>query len=571
MNSSQRHKIISNKYADLIINRNESPHLMDIFPDTTVNDINQDLTILHFPVENINSSSISTLGYHTIPVCYGLLSIEDTTYWQPDFGQQPSTSDLQGSGVLIGLVDTGIDYQHQAFMNEDNTTRIVSIWDQSIESENYPSDFFYGTEYSRDQINEALANPHPLSLVPSTDTIGHGTMIAGVAAGTPDAAYNFSGTAPLADLVVVKLKEAKDYLKEFYVIPKEANSYQQTDIIMGIKYLEQVAQNLNRPLVILIALGSNKSDHAGRSFLSRYINELANSTGRALVIAAGNEGNRELHYYGDITPAHGEENVYLDVTSSEYGFTLQFWGSSPNYFWLDIYAPNGDFLSRLPPIHLNNVIIEYGDSIIITDTLLDEPYSTEQFIIMRFYYPLPGTWRFLVTAFTADIPRQFHMWLPLHNYDPEGTKFQNSNTYTTITDPANIEKLISVTAYDTANNNLYFNASRGFTLYNRPKPDIAAPGVNMICPYLGNQYVLSTATSLAAAYTAGVIATLLEWGIVENNIPNLNNMILLHALLLTAKRQPDLSYPNPDFGYGILSTDNIFNVLAQYSNNPIES
>jgi len=160
------------------------------------------------------------------------------------------------------------------------------------------------------------------------------------------------------------------------------------------------------------------------------------------------------------------------------------------------------------------------------------------------------------------------MWLPLHNYDPEGTRFAAPNTYTTITDPGNSEKIICITAYDPYDNTLYFNASRGFTLYNRPKPDIAAPGVNIICPYLNNEFVLSTATSLAAAYTAGVIAALLQWGIVEGNAPNLNNMILLHALLLTAKRQPGITYPNPDFGYGILSTENILDILEQYKITP---
>ncbi len=146
---------------------------------------------------------------------------------------------MQGEGVIIGFIDTGIDYQHSAFLKDDKTTRILSIWDQSIDSSNHPSGFLYGTEYKSEEINDALKNEDPLSIVPSTDLIGHGTMIAGVAAGSPAPEYEFSGTAPKADLLIVKLKEAKTYLKDFYVIPRLANAYQETDILLGIKYLEQ--------------------------------------------------------------------------------------------------------------------------------------------------------------------------------------------------------------------------------------------------------------------------------------------------------------------------------------------
>ncbi|MDF2803459.1 MAG: hypothetical protein K0S61_3362 [Anaerocolumna sp.] len=565
MNESQRYKITSEDYADLIIDKNESSHLIHIFPDTTVNEVTVDFSFLHFPVSNMDESSISILGYHTIPTCYGLLSLGEVKYLQQGFTSSSFPTILQGKGVLIGFIDTGIDYQNKVFLKEDNTTRIISIWDQTIDTENYPADFFYGTEYSSEEINDALRNKDPLSIVPSTDYIGHGTMIAGVAAGSPAPEYNFSGTASKSDLVVVKLKEAKAYLKDFYVIPQDAHSYQQTDVIMGINYLEQMADRLNRPLVIVLALGTNKSDHASRSFLNRYINESSSKPGRALVMAAGNEGNRGLHFYGDVTNENIEEEVYLEIAEDDPGFTLQFWGSSPNYFWVDVFSPEGELLSRLPPIHQNNVTIKYRNSTIITDTLLDEPYSSEQFIIMRFFHPEPGTWKFLVTAYSKDIPKHFHLWLPIHNYVKEGTKFINSNTYTTITDPANNEKMICITAYDPTDQTLYYNASRGFTLTNHPKPDIAAPGVNLVCPYLNNQFVISTATSLAAAYTAGVIADILEWGIVEGNIPNLNNIILLHTLLLTAQRNSDMTYPNPDFGFGTLNTQNILNVLEQYS------
>lgn len=564
MDQSQLFKITSEDYADLIINKNESSHLIDIFPNMTINEVTSDISILHFPVAYMNDSSISLLGYHTIPSCYGLLTADHVKGFQQNFTSNSLQTDLQGKGVIIGFIDTGIDYQHSAFLKDDKTTRILSIWDQSIDSSNHPSGFLYGTEYKSEEINDALKNEDPLSIVPSTDLIGHGTMIAGVAAGSPAPEFEFSGTAPKADLLIVKLKEAKTYLKDFYVIPRLANAYQETDILLGIKYLEQEAERLNRPLVIVIALGTNDSDHIGRSFLGRYINELAYKTGRALVAAAGNEGNRGLHYYGNITIMNRTEEVYMEIARDDPGFTLQFWGAPPNYFWVDIYSPEGDLLSRLPPIHQNTVTIHYKDATIITDTLLDDPYSTEQFLILRFFNPPSGSWKFHVTTYSEDIPGEFHMWLPLHNFSVVETKFINPNTYTTITDPANNEKLITITAYDPADNSLYYNASRGFTLTNQPKPNIAAPGVNVICPYLNNQFIMSTATSLAASYTAGIIADIFEWGIVEGNIPNLNNIILQHTLLLTAERTNDMTYPNKDFGYGTLNTDKLLDVLEQY-------
>jgi subtilisin family serine protease len=564
MTETERNRIISNDYADLIIGYMENTGLLQNFQNSIADIVDDTLTILHFPVENMTPNSISRFSYQAIPLLYGLLSSDNINPCQ--FTRLPPlfTSDYTGKGVLIGFIDTGIDYRHPAFLTAANQTRIVSIWDQSINSGNPPGGFNYGTEYTREQINLALTDTEPYQIVPSKDEIGHGTMIAGMAAGSPSPETNFSSTSMDAELIVVKLKEAKTYLKDFFVIPRASICYQENDIIMGIKYLNEVAIRENKPLVICFGLGTNKSDHAGNRPMSRYLASISRIYGRAVVVAAGNEGNRDCHYFGSLPANLTFDDVSMQVGDGEAGFTIQFWGTSPNYFWVDLFAPNGDFLARVPPIHNNTTIIEYEDTSIVVDTILDAPYSTEQFIILRFQKPIPGIWRFYVFGAAGDLPMKFHMWLPLHQFITPETIFLRSDNNTTVTDPGNNENLICMTAFDSRNDTLYYNAGLGFTVTNYPKPDLAAPGVNMVVPFPEYQYTISTGSSLSAAYAAGVIADLFQWGITEGNLTYMNNQLIKNVLTQSAIRRPELTYPNPEWGYGILAPERIITALTRY-------
>lgn len=555
MTEAERYTITSYDYADLLAEYGDGIDLLSAYPNSTVNYINDIYAVVHLPVENITQSSISVFGYYSIPSCLGLETSAENLPYLTYNSPTPFSTDLnlKGKGVLVGFLDTGIDYRNPVFRNKDGTTRIVSIWDQTIYSENgYPKDLYYGTEYLMDTINEALRSSDPLSIVPSQDTIGHGTMLAGLCAGTPNEEYAFSGIATESEFVVVKLKEAKPYLREFFEIPQTAVCYQENDVIMAVKYLDNMATKLGRPLVICVGIGTSQSDHTGNRIITRFLSSIATNYGRAIITSAGNEGNRGTHYYGDISPPATYDDVELNVDSNEPGFTLQFWGTSPNRFWIDIFTPAGEFLSRVPPISGQTIILSYYDSNIIIDSQIKGPVTNEQFIIMRFNSPMAGIWHFYVYGAAGDLPMQFHFWLPIHNFINKNTVFSLPNNYTTITAPGNSMNLITATAYNPSNLTLYYYDSKGFTVTNYPKPDITAPGVNLLCPFLDNTFANGTGTSLSASYTAGIVATLLEWGVVNNNLPQMNNLLLKKVITQSAIRKPTLEYPNPDWGYGII-------------------
>ena len=568
MNAEERYRIISNEYADLIIDYNNELNSYNVLPNISVNRIDANYAVAHIPVSNMTPDSIYRFNYSAIPSCFGLMSdpsflssSSSDSYEITQVGDK-SDSELRGQGVLVGFVDTGIDYMNQVFKHEDNSSRIISIWDQTIDSEtNYPEDFYYGTEFVQEQINLALQSDNPLDIVPSTDDIGHGTMMAGIAAGFQVEEDGYIGIAPDAEFVIVKLKSAKPYLKEFFLIPEEAVCYQENDIMFGVNYLLKVARKLNRPIAICIGVGSSQGAHSGRGKSSSYINLVGSRVGTAIVVAAGNEGNVGHHYYGEIKSSVGYENVELNVGENERGFTLEFWGNAPNTFVMDLFAPNGEYVSRIPAFveRTKTILITYQETSIIVDNQMQEQVTGDQLIIFRFQNPMAGVWLFQIYG-TGNLLSKFHIWLPIQEFITKDTLFLNPDPYTTITAPGNVSLAITITAYDHINQSLYDYASLGYTVLNVVKPDLAAPGVNLYCPTVGNQFVRRSGSSLAAAYTTGVVAMLFEWGIIRENLIPMNSVVVKRMLVNGAKRNPQITYPNREVGYGILDISSTLNL-----------
>lgn len=566
MTETERNRIISEEYADLIVDYTYNYDKLKDLEDSTLNPINSLYSVIHVPVALFGVDSISRFGYYTIPSCYGLLSneVNKTTVLNTAVGKLEELNSLNptGRGVLIGFIDTGIDYTHPAFLDTRNHTRIASIWDQTIQSEaTTMSSLNFGTEYSRIQINEALRSPNPFDIVPSKDEIGHGTMLAGFAAGSANPLRNFVGTAPGAELAVVKLKEAKSFIKDFYEIPKEATCYQENDIILGIKYLDQVARTLSKPLIICLGVGASLGDHSGGRVISRFLSEVSTGFDRSVVVAGGNEGNRGTHYFSNYMASTNNEEVYLRVGEDTKGFSLQFLGVSPNYFWIDLYGPGNAYLSRVPPVDKQTAVINFESTTIHIDALLNIPYFYDQSIILRFHNPEPGDWKFHIYSSTQELSMNFHFWLPLHNFLSDKTFFLKPDNFTTLTDPSNNKTLISTVAYNPTNLTLEYNSGKGFNISDDPKPDLTAPGVNIVCPYPNNQYVLGAGSSLSAGFTAGVSARVFEWALVQENLPEMNHSILKKTMIQSAFRFPNIEYPNREWGYGILTLDRMKTML----------
>ncbi|ROR23647.1 subtilase family protein [Mobilisporobacter senegalensis] len=553
-------QIVSNDYADFLVQYTiDITRLQEQYQTECIHEISSRFAVVHIPVSRITNRSIYEFTYAAFPSLYTTVdtsSLEASGIFRvqtlPNFA-------LRGQGILVGIVDTGIDYTHRAFRNADNTTRIHSIWDQSIQSGNYPEGFYYGTEYSREQINEALSSEEPLSIVPSTDENGHGTFLAGVAAGSTDEENDFTGVVPDAEFVVVKLKEAKPYLKSFFQVPEDALCYQENDIMHGVKYLYEMARSLGRPIAICIGLGSNQGGHDGRGALSTYISTISDQVGVSVVVASGNEGNAGHHYFGTIDRAIGSDTVELRVGENETGFTMEVWGYAPNTYSIDILSPTGEYIPRIPARlgESREINFIFERTTIFVDYSIIESETGDQLILLRFRDPTPGTWRFQVYG-RGDLIHSFHCWLPITGFISPDTYFIESNPDTTITSPGNAYVPLTVTAYNHRTGSIYINSSRGFTRTNIAKPDIAAPGVDIQGPVFNNEYGIRSGSSLAAAQATGVAAMLLEWGILRQNLRIMDGYEVKNYLIRGARRTPGQLYPNTQWGYGILDIYNTF-------------
>ena len=555
-------RIFSNEYADLLINYSGDPSILEPFRDETVHIINFFFAVVHIPLSRITEDIISLLGYAVMPSLFGIISQASLEASGVRRIRNIPAFNLRGQGVLIGFIDTGIDYTNPIFQYADGTTRIAALWDQTDRTGTAPTPGGYGSEYSREQINLALQNENPLEIVPSRDENGHGTLIAGIAAGNEVPESGFYGVAPDAELLVVKLKPAKQNLKNFFRIPEEALCYQENDILFGFDYLTNTAIRLNRPLIICIAIGTSQGAHDGRGSLSGYVSLQSGNIGVATVVAAGNEGNARRHYYGMVDPNTGYDTVELNVGENESGFSMEIWSDPPHIFTIDVLSPSGEYISRLGATldESREISFIFERTIIRVDYQMVESQSGDQLILVRFTDPAPGIWRFRVYG-RSGATQGFHIWLPMNGFISNNTYFIRSDPYTTILSLGNARVPITVTAYNTQDDSLYLNASRGYTRIGVIKPDLAAPGVDVIGPTLDGGFAEASGTSISAAHTAGIAAMLMEWGVVRGNYPRMSTVELSIFLTRGARRNQALTYPNRDWGYGILDIFNTFDVI----------
>ncbi len=560
--SCSTNQILSEDYFDFIADYELAARETLDSMDICVIRINSTFASLYVPLRLLPENLLNAYGYKVFPNIFGLLdiaSLEDSGVIR--LRNIPGL-DLRGQGVLIGIVDTGIDYTHKAFLNADGTTRIVSIWDQTIQSGNSPEAFYYGTEYNREQINMALQNSDPRAIVPSVDEIGHGTFLAGIAAGNEDDEIDFSGVVPDSEIVVVKLKPAKQNLRDLYLIPDEAICYQENDIMLGVKYLIDTANKLNRPMSICIGLGTTQGAHDLFGALSIYLTSIMQLDNFVVTIAAGNEGNGRRHFETRMGIGVNSETVELYVAANEPGFTMEIWGDFPNIFALEMIAPSGEAVPRIDPRlgEAREIDLIFETTKINVIFKLVGSSSSGQLVIIKLQNPTEGIWRIIIHKLDQSLDLRFNIWLPMQGFISDETHFINSTPYTTLTSPANTFIPIVTTAYNNDDNTLYINSSRGFSRLGFP-PDVAAPGVNIIGPYPGNTYTTRSGTSIAAAHTAGVAAMLFEWGKIRGNVVYLDGLDIKNLLSRGAIREPTRVYPNREWGFGILNIYRVFDNL----------
>lgn len=528
--------------------------------------VNSTLAVVYVPLSTVTPSTYTSYTYSAVPKLYSLLDVTsmDAAGITPA-GELPVLNN-QGAGVIVGFVDTGINYTDSLFRNVDGSTRIIGIWDQTNNSDNSnnienetvkPFSAFsalYGTQYTAEEINLALNSDNPASIVPTRDENGHGTFLASIAAGNRDERAGFSGAAPQASIAMVKLKPAKQYLRDFYLIQDGAEAYQENDIMMGVSYLYFLARKYSMPLVVCIPLGTNMGSHMGMSRLGQYLNQVSLSNGSAVITAAGNETGARHHFRAVMDASTDEVTAELRVGEREAGFSMELWAENMGVYTVGFISPTGEVAREISiPLRGENTVSFLLEQTQITVyTQIADVSAGSQFIFMRFENPMSGIWRILIRN-SLDIRETFHLWLPIRGFITDETYFLRPDPDTTITDPGNARYPITVTAYDHTKNSIYIHASRGYSLSGRIKPDLAAPGVNILgASVSGRRLTRMSGTSVSAAHLAGAAAILLNWGVLNANYPYLNTPVLKSIFVRGAQRNPALTYPNREFGYGTL-------------------
>lgn len=491
--------------------------------------------------DKINTEIINQFGYSAIPHVYGLMANESLEASGVERIRRQPYLDLYGQNILVGIIDTGIDITHEAFLNADNTTRIYSIWDQTVRESDTEGLFPYGREFSREEINAALQDEEPLSLVPTRDENGHGTFLAGIAAGNENGPNEFSGVAPLSELVVVKCKQAKSSYREFYRVPNDVPCYQENDIMCGIAYILEMSRRAGKHVVICIGLGTNLGNHDGETALCTMIDFFNLVPGICIVTCAGNEGNARHHY--SITKPY--EEIDISVENSSLGFVCELWWRTPGGLQFDVIAPGGNTLGMTRAVPN----LRARRKFVVENTILEvvggevQEQTRDQVILFRFENIKAGIWK--IRVYTTEANIKYHMWLPIRQFLVGETYFVRPDPDMTICGPGNSRRAITISAYDPSNKAFFIQASRGFLPNGVIKPDVTAPGVNIYGPLPKNNYGTMSGTGIGAALTTGIVALFMQ----EYTEFSISGNFVRELLIRGAERRGE-EFPSKEWGYG---------------------
>lgn len=449
---------------------------------------------------------------------------------------QQGSAPLSGRGVLVAVIDSGIDYFHEDFRNADGTTRILKLWDQAL-----------GRMFTKEEIDQALSTGSreaARELVPSADVSGHGTAVTSIAAGNGRENRSNRGVAYESPLLIVKLGT-----------PQEGGFPRTTELMRAVNFVVEQAVELQMPVVINLSFGNNYGSHDGTSLLETFLDNISNYGKTVIVAGTGNEGVSGGHTSGVLTMARPDE-VELSVGSYQMGFSVQLWKSFADVFEISIITPSGEVLGPVSS-SFGPQTIRYRNTKILLYYGRPGPYSVAQEIYLEFLpveaYIDSGIWRFRITP-VKIVEGRYDMWLPSAVILSQSTRFLRATPESTLTIPSTAAKVISVGAYDDTYQSYADFSGRGYTRRtNQVKPDLAAPGVGVVAAKVGGGYESVTGTSFATPFVTGSVALMMQWGIVEGRDPFLYGEKAKAYLIRGARQLPGVSsYPNPELGYGIL-------------------
>ena len=468
-----------------------------------------------------------------------------------------------GKDIIIAIIDSGINYLHPDFIKSDNTTKIISIWDQESTLKPPPEGYLFGSEFTREEINEYIKrNDSSLSV----DNIGTGTIAAGIAAGLGRGNSNYDGVAVDSELVVIKLKSYKD------TFAKGKINYEESDFLAGIKYALEVADRENKRMVINLTVGGRSTSGIEVSMLDSF--EDLGGSGRIVVCGAGNEGNTDIHYSGNIQMADKSQDIIIQV-GEQVNLDITLCPIGPDKIGAAIISPGGE-MSYV--INYTPEPFVYRGRFNLEDTSYEMRYiypwikSGNEMLDITLKNIKPGIWTLRIFP-EFIINGNYSVYLPNKNLISPQTRFTDSSSDATITLFGVIKKVITVGAYNDRTDSLWIGSSKGPVVKRQIKPDIVAPGVNVLGPKSAdtlsegakadnrNQYIYMTGTSVAAAVTAGGASLITQWEERQANSYFVDTRGIKSLIIRGAKRDSNYVYPNRIQGYGKLDILGVFEYL----------
>lgn len=437
--------------------------------------------------------------------------------------------DLRGRDVVVGFIDTGINYDNPEFLYENGDNRIHCIWDMTVENEK-SENVCFGRVYTNEELTNRTAT--------TRDNLGHGTAMAIQACGN-------TGAAPESIIIAVKLKQAKDYMYEEQFVDRNVPAYSTSDIILGIDFIISEAKRINKPLVLVLGIGTNEGGHDGSSVFERYLSRLGEISGTIVVVPTGNEAIARHHTNVMLDNDNSYYDIEINVAENVRGFNMWIWNTILDKVEVSIISPLGETINRITAV--NNFSNEY--TLFQTNTRVKVTYSlpvfqtVDQRTTLRFTTPLAGVWK--VRVYGSTLYGGINAWLPISQFIGGDVVFTSSDSNLTVTVPATADNVMVVGGFSPSDNSVLAQSGRGPTRRGELRPYFVSPTNN-------------NSTSIAASVAAGAAALLLQWGIINGNMYSINSITATALIINGAVQSPGEIYPNNILGFGRLDLYNVF-------------
>lgn len=463
---------------------------------------------------------------------------------------------LSGKKNIIVIIDSGIDYFHPDFINEDGTSKIIAIWDQNLDIGKHPEGIFFGTEFKGEEINKAIKNKDD-SL--TKDTIGTGTIAAGICSGYGNKIPEYKGAAIDSELLVIKLKEYKNTYREGKI------NYQQSDFLAAIKYAIDIWKKQDNQMIINLTVGLRSASIMLATFLDSF-SDLKQS-GIIVVGGAGNEGNTDIHYEGNAKGPNDNQDIIIQV-GEQINLDIVLCTTGPDKIGATLISPSGELsyiIQYSPEYYL------YRGRFNIEDTKYEMRFvypwleTGNQELVINLIDIKPGIWTLRILP-EYIVNGNYDVYLPNKNLISPETRFIDPNSSSTITLCATTENIITIGCYNDKTDSIWIGSSKGPVKNRMIKPDIVAPGVDIISTFKNATYNTATGTGVSTSIVCGVVSLLVEYFKTQSfySKTSLFTETIKTYLMLGASKKDIYKYPNISEGYGNLD---LKQTIIQIANN----